>query len=151
MPFCTVYLSSRWFYVSNICSKDNSWAEILRAKKSMEHRTAVSLLQTHNCAILVEFFLFFFHFCVSSCSSRKAQNNQDSRELLSKSRMNLHLSIMEMILHHFTICLFEGVAEWILLCTYENVFKIFIQWYNNTYFFIHIKISYWCIFIFYMI
>ena len=98
--FAILYsLSFKWMILcSNICSKDNSWAEISGVKEAMEHHTAVSLLQSHNCTWVPP---APPPVCLSSWSSGEAEYNRGSRELLSTTRMDLHLSIMQMIFNVF--------------------------------------------------
>lgn len=127
MPFHIVYLSSKWFYVSNICSKDNSWAEILGVKKSMEHRTDVPLLQTYNWTML----FFFFSFVWAHVAAGKHNIIKTAGSFSLKLEW---IYICPLCKWFFTIFLFEVVAGWISMCTYETVFKVFLQWYKNTHF-----------------
>lgn len=131
--------------MSNICSKDNSWAEILGAKKSMEHHTAVSLLQTHNCAILVDFF-FFFTFVWAHVAAGK---HNIIRTAGSFSLQVEWIYICPLCKWFFTILLF-AFLKWEqseYSCALMRMFSksLYSDSYSNTYFFINIKISYWCI------
>lgn len=127
VPLHIVCLSSRWFYVSKICSKDNSWAEILEVKKSVEHCTPVSLLQTHNCTMLI----FFFSFVWAHVAAGK------HNIIKTAGSFSLQLEwiyICPLCKWFFTIFLF-AYLKWQgeFPCALMRMFpKSFLQWCNNS-------------------